>query len=154
MTAPRDARPIVMDWRIQIFFFGHTGCTGVGSSWGTGSGPCAGSYPNFGSSSEASSDALSTAAPAGAVCLEGNNELHIHHCELRCYPHNSGRELCDGGAVTRRGRCQVCNGIDRLLLEVTVVRVCGGVVRGAVGGTHIVLNQEAPLPVGGSEENI
>ena len=38
-------------------------------------------------------------------------------------------------------------------MELHVVRVCGGVVYVAVGGTRLVFNQEAPLPVGGGEKH-
>ena len=38
------------------------------------------------------------------------------------------------------------------MLEIPVVRVCGGVVCGAIGGTCLVLNIEVPLPVGGSKK--
>ena len=93
------------------------------------------------------------AVPNGVVCLEGNNELCGLRCELYCDSRDSGRELCNGGMVTHRGRYQVFDGVYHLLLEVPVVRVCGGVVRGLVGGTRLVLNQEAPLPVGGGKKH-
>ena len=38
-------------------------------------------------------------------------------------------------------------------MEVPVVQVYGGVVCGAVWGTRIVLNREAPLPVGGEKKH-
>ena len=149
VPAPGAAHPTVMDWRIQVFFFGHTGRTGAGSCWGAGSGPCVGSCSE--SLSTNGSVAPSTAAPDGTVGLEGNDELRVQCCKLRGEPRGSSLEMCDGGVVTCRGCCQVLDRADHLLAEVPIVRVCSGVVRGAVGGTHLVLNQEAPLPVGSGE---
>ena len=40
------------------------------------------------------------------------------------------------------------------MLEVPVIRVCGGVVCGAVGGTCLVFNQKVPLPVGGRKKHL
>ena len=105
MPAPRSLRPTVMDWWLQVFFFGHNGRTGAVSCWGNGSGHCA--RYCYGSSSASGSVAPSTAAPDGAVCLEVDNELHVHRRELCREPHGSTRELYDGGAVTRRGFRQV-----------------------------------------------
>ena len=93
------------------------------------------------------------AALTGAVCLEDNGDLCVHRRKLYCEPRDSSCEMCNGGAFTRHGRQKVCNRVDRLLVEVPVVRVCGGVVRGAVWGTCIVLNKEAPPPVGGGKKN-
>ena len=93
------------------------------------------------------------AATAGAVCLEGNDELHVHPRELHRESRDSGCELCDGGAVTCCGRLQVCDGVHRLLLETPAVRVYGGVVRGTVRGTRLIFNRVTPLPVGGGEKH-
>ena len=73
--------------------------------------------------------------------------------ELCREPFDRGRELGDGGAITGRGCLQVRDGVHCLLLQVPVVRVCGGVVRGDVGSAGIVSQQEAPLPVCGREKN-
>ena len=40
------------------------------------------------------------------------------------------------------------------MLEVPVVRVCGGVVCGAIWSAGVVLQQEAPLPVCGREKHL
>ena len=116
VPAPGDSRKTVMDWRLQIFFFGQTGHTGAVSCWGALSGPCAGSFS--GSSSAAGSVAPSTSALAGVVCLEDDDELHVYRRDLRREPRDISRELCDGGAVTRCVRCQVFDHVDRLFLEV------------------------------------
>ena len=47
----------------------------------------------------------SLADPSGAVCLEGDDELRVHCQNLRRESSDSGSELCNGGAVTCRGRC-------------------------------------------------
>ena len=98
--------------------------------------------------------APSLAAPDGTFFLEGDHDLLVHHHKLRRKSCNSDSdsELHNGSAVTCRGRCQVHDGVHRLLLEVPVVQVCGGVVHSTVGGNHLVLNREAPLSVGGSEK--
>ena len=97
--------------------------------------------------------APSTADPAGAVCLEGNNEIRVHCHEICRESRDSGRELCNGSAVTRSGFCYFCDVVHRLFLEVNIIQVCGGFLRGAVGGTRLVLNQEAPLPLGSGENH-
>ena len=91
VPAPGAACPTVMDRRLQVLFFGPSGRNGAGLCWGAGS---------------ASTDAAtpSTAAPAGALCLEGSDELFVHCHELCCEPLGRGRELCDGGTITLRGR--------------------------------------------------
>ena len=146
VPAPGVARPTVTDWQIQVFFFGHTGHNGAGSCWGAGSGTCAGSCSV--SPYAAGSVAPSTAALAGAICLDIGDKLCVCRREICCEPCDHSYELCNGGAVTRRGHFQVCDYVDRLLLEAPILRVCGGVVRGAVGGTRLILNRDAPLPVG------
>ena len=87
-----DTRPTVTDWRLQVFSLSHSGRTGANSCWGTGScaGSCSGSGSGSGLLSAAASVAPSTAALAGAVFLEGKNELHVHHRELHCKSHDSG----------------------------------------------------------------
>ena len=47
--------------------------------------------------------APSKAALAGVVCLEGDDELRVHRRKLHRESRNSGHDLCDSGAVTRRG---------------------------------------------------
>ena len=91
VPAPGAARPTVMDWRLQVLFFGPSGRNGAGLCWGAGSASASAAVP-------------STAAPAGALFLAGSDELHIHCHELLREPLDPGRELCDGGAITRRGR--------------------------------------------------
>ena len=140
MPEPGVAHRTVMDWRLQAFFFDHTGRTRAGSCWGNGYGHYAGSCSGSGSLSAAGSVAPSTAALVGAVCLDDDDEIHVHRRKLHREPCNSGRELCDGRTVTHCGRRQVCNGVDRLLLEVHVVCVCCDVVSGTEGGNCIVLN--------------
>ena len=90
VPAPGAARPTVMDWGLQVFFFGPSGRSGASLCWGAGS-------------ASATAAAPSTAALAGALCLEGSDKLRVHCHELRREPLNRGRELCDGGAITRRG---------------------------------------------------
>ena len=87
--------------------------------------------------------------PVSAVFLKVDDKHCVHCREIRHEPRNSGCELCDGSAVACCGHWQVFDSVNRLLLEVPVFRVCGGVVCGAVGGTCLILNQEEPLPVGG-----
>ena len=74
--------------------------------------------------------------------------------ELCREPFDRGRELGDGGAITGRGCRQVRDEVYRLLFQVPVLWVCGGVVSGAVWSAGIVLQQEAPLPVRGREKNL
>ena len=128
-----------MNRKIHILFFGPSVRNGAGLCWGAGS---------------ASAALSSTAAPAGALSLGGSDELQVHCYELFCDPLDRGRDLCDVGAIARCGCCQVRNSVHRLLLEVPVVRVCGGVVCGAVGGTGLVSNQELPLPVRGHKKHL
>ena len=143
VPAPGDARPTVMDRRLQVFFFGPSGRNGAGLCWGAGS-----------VSASASAASSSTAALAGALNLEGSDKFRVHCYEICCEPLDRGRELCNGGAIARRGCRQVHDSIHRLLLEVPVVRVCGGIVCGALGGTGLVSNKEAPLPVCGCEKHL
>ena len=100
VPATRVARPTVMDWRLQVFFFSHSGHIGADSCWGAGSGPCAISGFLY----LAGSVAPFTAAPARVIFLEVNNELRVHFLDLRRKSRDSGRELCNGGIVTRCGR--------------------------------------------------
>ena len=151
VPAPGDKRPEVMDWRLHLFFVIHSGRTGAGSFWGAGSCCCAGSCSGYGFLSADGSVPPSTAALSGAVFLEENDELRVNRRELSHESRNSGHELCDGGLVTCCGRRYVRDGFHRFLLEAPVVRVCGGAVRGDVGGLRLVMNREAPLPVGGGK---
>ena len=81
-----------MDRRLRVLFFGPSGCNGAGLYWGA-------------VSASVSVVAPSTAAPAGALCMEGSDKLRFHCHKLHREPLNRGRELCDGGVTTRRGRC-------------------------------------------------
>ena len=127
VPAPRAARPIVMYWRLQVLFFGPSGRNGAGLCWGASYVPASVAYS-------------STAALAGALSLEGSDELRVHCYELCHESLDLGRDLCNSGAIARRGCCQVRNSVHHLLLEVPVVRVCSGVVCGAVGSTSLVSN--------------
>ena len=127
---PGAARPTVVDWRLQVMVIGPSGRNGNGL--------CCGASP---------ASASSTAAPAGALRLEGSDKLCAHGYELCSEPLDHGRELGDGGAIACRGCRQVCDSVHRFLLKVPVVRVCGGIVCGAVESSVIVSKQEAPLPV-------
>ena len=89
VSAPGATRPKVMYWRLQVLVFGPSGRNVAGLCWGAGS---------------ASAAAPSTAALAGALCLEGSDELRVHYHELRHEPLDRGHELFDVGAITRRGR--------------------------------------------------
>ena len=103
LPAPGAARTTVMDWWLQVFFVSHSGRTGANSCWDNGSSTCAGSFsdPSF----AAGFIAPSTASPDDVICLEGDDELRVHHCELRHESHVNSCELCNGNAVTRRNRC-------------------------------------------------
>ena len=98
-----DTRPTVTDWRLQVFSLSHSGRTGANSCWDNGSSTCAVSFsdPSF----AAGFIAPSTASPDDVICLEGDDELRVHHCELRHESHVNSCELCNGNAVTRRNRC-------------------------------------------------
>ena len=80
------------------------------------------------------------AAPVVELRLEGSDKFHVHCYKLCREPLNRGQELCNGVAIACRGCRQVCDSVLRLLLEVPVVWVCGGVVCGAVGGKVLVSN--------------
>ena len=80
------------------------------------------------------------AAPVGELRLEGSDKFHVHCYKLCREPLNRGQELCNGVAIACRGCRQVRDSVLRLLLEVPVVWVCGGVVCGAVGGKVLVSN--------------
>ena len=105
----------------------------------------------------AAAPALSRAlvlAPDPAPHLqEDDDKILVHRCEIRRDSRNSGCQLHDGRAVTSHGCCQVSDGIHCVLVEVTFVQVCGGVVRRSVGGACIVLNQEVTLPMGSNEKH-
>ena len=131
--APGTARPMLMERRLQVLFFGPSGCNGAGLGWGAGS-------------ASASAAFSSTAAPAGARSLEGSDKLHVYFRDLCCEPLDRGRELCNGGAIARCGCCQVRDSVHRLLLEVPVVRVCGGVVCGALGGYRYRFESRGATP--------
>ena len=90
--APGAARPTIMYWRLQVLFFGPSGRNSAGFCWGA-------------SSASASTASSSTAAPDGALCLEGSDELRVYCHDLCCEPLGHGLELRDGGAITCRGRC-------------------------------------------------
>ena len=129
----------VVDWRLQILVVGTGGQIGAGwwyNGWCGGAG-----------SASMSTSLSSTAALACALKLKGSGELGFHDDKLCCEPFDCGRELGDGGAIACRGCRQVYDGVHRLLLQVPVVQVCGGIVRGAVGSAGIVSQREAPLPV-------
>ena len=59
VPAPGAARPTVMDWRLQVLFLSPSGRNSAGLCWGTGS-------------ASAYTVSSFTAAPAGALCLEGS----------------------------------------------------------------------------------
>ena len=88
-----------------------------------------------------------------AFFLEGDNELLINRRNLRHNSRNGACQLHNGLAITFRGRRQVRDGVLRVLVEVTVVRVCGGVLRCSMGVARLVLNQEASISVGGGEKH-
>ena len=69
VPAPGASHPTVMDRQLQVLFFGPSGRNGGGLCWGDGS-------------ASVSAAAPSTAALAGALCLEGSDELHIHFHEI------------------------------------------------------------------------
>ena len=80
------------------------------------------------------------------VFLEGDNKLLVNGRDLCCgsldggrESHDGGRELRDGLAVNCCGRRQFLDGIHRVLVELPIVRVCGGVVWRFVGGNRLVL---------------
>ena len=93
------------------------------------------------------------AATTRAFYLEGNDELLVHHRGLHRDSCNIGCQLRDGRAFTRRGCCQVCNAVHCVLVEIPVIQIFSGVVRRSVGGARLILNQEAPLPVGGGKKH-
>ena len=92
MPAPGAARLTVMDWRLRVLFFGPSGRNGAGLCLGAGS-------------VSTSAVAPSTAAPAGAFCMEVSDKLHVQCHKLFRESLDRGRELCDGGVITRRGNC-------------------------------------------------
>ena len=133
VLASGAAHPTLMYWRLQVFFLIHGGSTGAGSCWGAGSSSCSGYCSGSVSLSTGASVAPSLAAPADAVFLEGDKDIHVHCQKLRRESRDSGSDLCDGSTVTCCGRRKVRDGIHCLLLEVPAVRVCGGIVRGSIG---------------------
>ena len=98
-----SARPTLMDWRLHIFCISHSGSTDAGSFWGAVSGSYASSCSGYATLSVGISVVPSMDATASAVCLEGDDELHVHRCKIRRESCNSIHELCDGGAVTSCG---------------------------------------------------
>ena len=103
MPASGATRSTVIDWRLQVFFLIHSGRTGAGSFWGTGSASCEGSLSVSGSSSADGYVVPSMDVLADTVYLEGDNKLCVLRHNLRHESQYSDRELCDGGAVTCRG---------------------------------------------------
>ena len=146
VPASGAACPTVVDGRLQVLVVGPGGQNCAGwwyNGWCGGAG-----------SASASAASSSTAALAGSLRLKGSDELGIHGDKLCRKPFDRGRKLGDCGMIAGRGYRQVCNGIHRLLLQVPVVRLCGGVVRGVVGSAGIVSQREAPLPVCGLKKNL
>ena len=92
MPAPGAARPTVMDQRLQVLFFGPSGRNGTGLCWGAGS-------------ASASASAPFTFALAGALCLEGSDDIRVHCHKLCREPLDRRRDMCDGGLITHSGRC-------------------------------------------------
>ena len=95
------------------------------------------------SSASTSAASSSTAAPVGALMLKGTDKLGVHGDEIYREPFDRGRELGDSGVIAFLGCCQVC-----------VVRLCGGVVCGAVGSAGLVSKREEPLPVCGHKNTL
>ena len=127
LPAPGAAHPTLMDRPLQVLFFGPSCRNGAGLCWGAGS-------------TSTSSALSSKAALVGELSLEGSEEFHVHCYKLYHEPLNRGQELCNGVAIARRGCRQVHDSVQSLLLEVPVIRVCGGVVYGAIGGKVLVSN--------------
>ena len=135
------ACPAVVDGRIQVLVVGPGGRKGA-NWWHNGW--CGGA----GASAVSASVALSyTAALSGSLRLQGSDELGVHGDKLCHEPFDHGHDLGNGGTIAGCGCCQVCDGVHCLLLQLPVVWVCCGVVRGAVGSAGIVSQQEGPLPV-------
>ena len=121
----------------------------VGPGGRNGAGWCGGAI-----SASVSVASSSTASPAGALRLKVSEKLGVHGEKLCREPFDRGRELVDGGAIARRGCCQVRDSVHLILFQVPVVQVCGGVVCGAVGSAGLVSKREAPLPVCGHKKNL
>ena len=92
VPAPRDARQTLIYRRLQVLLFGPSGRNGAGLCWGA-------------SSTSASTALSSTAAPDGALCLEGSEELRIYCHELCREPLDRGIWNLQINAITCRGRC-------------------------------------------------
>ena len=107
LPAPGAARPTVMDRPLQVLFFGPSCRNGAGLCWGAGST----------STSLASS---STTTLVGKLSLEGSDNLQVHCYKLYHEPLNRGHELCNGVDIARHGCRQVCDSVERLLLEVPI----------------------------------
>ena len=87
------------------------------------------------------------------IFLEGNKYLLVHGRNLCRESRDCVREMHDGRAVTLHGCLKIRNQIHYVLVDVPTFQVCGGVVRSSVGGAHLFLKQEAPLPVGYSKKH-
>ena len=137
-----------MDARLQVLVVGPGGRNGA--VWWY-KGWCVGASAGAASASVTLS---STATPAGSLRLQGSDELGAHCDELSRELFDRVRELGNGVTIAGCGCCQVCDGVSRLLLQVPIVWVFRGVVRGAVGSASLVSQREAPLPVRGRENNL
>ena len=89
VPAPGSTRPTIMDWRLQVLFFSPSDRNGAGLCWGAGSASTAAPY---------------TAALVGALCLGDSDEICVYCHELCREPLDRGCELCNVGAITRRGQ--------------------------------------------------
>ena len=118
------AHTTVVDGRLRVYSNRHIRqCRGSfsGSCYVSGSG--SGSGSGSVSLSTGSSIDPSEATVARAFCLEGNNKLLVHRCDVRRESRDGVCELRNGHTVTRRGRRHIRNGTHRVLVEVPIVWV-------------------------------